>query len=138
MQVVYRLADMADIEKIVEIDGLHRHNHIENAVRRNECFVAEEAGQIIGFAILNYAFFEYGFIELLIIAEKYRRRGIGGSMLEYLFRECKTEKLFTSTNESNVPMQELLSKTGFTRCGQIDALDDGDPELFFVRRKVLI
>jgi RimJ/RimL family protein N-acetyltransferase len=55
--------------------------------------------------------------------------------MDYLFAECKTPKLFTSTNQSNKPMQKLLGKTGFTFCGQIDALDEGDPEMFYVKQK---
>ena len=43
------------------------------------------------------------------------------------------EKLWTSTNQSNAPMCALLSRLGFILSGQIDNLDDGDPELVFVR-----
>jgi hypothetical protein len=32
-------------------------------------------------------------------------------------------------------MRGLLGKSGFIPCGHIDALDEGDPELFFVRKK---
>ena len=84
---------------------------------------------------MNYHFFDFGFVDLLIVAEEHRRRGIGVALLDYLSRQCKTEKLFTSTNESNTPMRKLLVKAGFIPCGQIDALDDGDPELFFVKKK---
>jgi hypothetical protein len=45
-------------------------------------------------------------------------------------------RLFTSTNRSNELMRKLLGKAGFTFCGEIDALDEGDPELFFFRKKV--
>ena len=131
-----RLADITDIEQIIQLDNLNRHEQINKAVRHRECYVAEENAEIIGFAIMGYTFFEYGFIELLIVVETRRRQGIGGKMIEYLYRQCMTEKLFTSTNESNTQMQGLLSKTGFVPCGQINALDEGDPELFFVRRKI--
>jgi hypothetical protein len=44
-------------------------------------------------------------------------------------------KLFTSTNRSNLPMQALLAKLGFVQCGEVNELDPGDPELFFVLKK---
>ena len=133
--VTFRMAETADLDRIMQIDNLKRLEHINKAVCHGECYVAEENTKIIGFAILGYKFFEYGFIELLIIAEMRRRQGIGGKFIEYLYGQCVTEKLFTSTNESNTPMRGLLCKTGFVPCGQIDALDEGDPELFFVRKK---
>ena len=86
---------------------------------------------------MNYTFFDNGFIELLRVAEKYRQHGIGSALLNHLFAVCKTQKLFTSTNKSNEPMRKLLEKSGYTFCGQIDALDECDPELFFVKQKAV-
>ena len=40
-------------------------------------------------------------------------------------------KLFTSTNQSNTPMQALLALLGYVRSGVIDNLDPGDPELVY-------
>jgi GNAT superfamily N-acetyltransferase len=134
-EIFCRKATTADIERIIQIDHMHRHEQISMAVFKEECYVAEDAAQIIGFAIMDYSFFSCGFVALLIVKEEYRRRGIGAALLDYLFQQCKTEKLFTSTNESNAPMRGLLKKSGFIPCGQIDALDEGDPELFFVRKK---
>jgi GNAT superfamily N-acetyltransferase len=136
LPVTYRIADAADIERITRIDNLNRREQISGAVQHGECFDAEEAARIVGFAVMDYSFFDYGIVKLLITAEKHRRQGVGRSMIAYLFRRCKTEKLFVSTNESNAPVRGLLSKTGFVPCGRIDALDEGDPELFFVRRKI--
>jgi N-acetylglutamate synthase-like GNAT family acetyltransferase len=114
---------------------LHRREKIATAIHNGECYVAKEAASIIGFAIMSYHFFELGFIDLLIVAEEHRHSGIGIALLDYLSNQCKTDKLFSSTNESNLPMRGLLAKTGFIHCGQIDALDECDPELFFVKRK---
>lgn len=133
--ILCRKATNVDIEKIIQIGHIHEREQIYKAVLQEECHIAEEAAQIIGFAIMSFSFFNCGFIELLIVAEEHRRRGTGAALLDYLFRQCKTEKLFTSTNESNAPMRGLLAKSGFIPCGQIDALDEGDPELFFVRKK---
>jgi 8-oxo-dGTP pyrophosphatase MutT (NUDIX family)/GNAT superfamily N-acetyltransferase len=136
-EYVFQQAVMADFEQIIRIDNLNRSDKIRRAIEQGDCFVAGSKSHILGFAIMNYSFFDNGFIELLVIAEVHRRRGIGSAMLMYLYRHCKTEKLFISTNESNSPMRRLLAKTGFAPCGKIDALDDGDPELFFVRKKVV-
>jgi hypothetical protein len=46
---------------------------------------------------------------------------------------AQTPKLFTSTNLSNLPMQALLAKLGYSLCGVINELDDNDPELVYVK-----
>ena len=42
-------------------------------------------------------------------------------------------KLFTSTNRSNAPMQSLLAKLGYRPSGVIENLDEGDPELVYMK-----
>ena len=42
-----------------------------------------------------------------------------------------TSEAVHPTNRSNLPMQRLLLNAGFVASGQIDNLDDGDPEQVF-------
>jgi len=44
--------------------------------------------------------------------------------------------MFTSTNRSNLAMQSLLRREGWLFSGELDGLDEGDPELVFHRRCV--
>ncbi|WZB72100.1 hypothetical protein WJ968_11125 [Achromobacter xylosoxidans] len=46
---------------------------------------------------------------------------------------CDTAKLFTSTNQSNVAARRLMAKAGFVPSGMIENLDEGDPELVYVK-----
>ena len=129
-------AKEADLSKVIKIDPFLRTDLISCSIKNGGCYVAVQDSVIAGFAFLNYSFFNNGFIELLIVDENYRKRGIGTALLNHLFEKCVTEKLFTSTNQSNEPMKKLLLKSGFILSGQIYSLDEGDPELFFVRKKV--
>lgn len=45
--------------------------------------------------------------------------------------QSKTQKIFTSTNQSNTATQQLLIKAGFIPSGYIENLDDNDPELIY-------
>jgi hypothetical protein len=49
-------------------------------------------------------------------------------------QRCKTAKLFTSTNQSNKPMQVLLNRLGYRPSGVIENLDEGDPELVYMKQ----
>ena len=45
-------------------------------------------------------------------------------------RQSGLYRLFTSTNVSNLPMQQLLQHAGWSATGILHGLDEGDPELF--------
>jgi GNAT superfamily N-acetyltransferase len=64
----------------------------------------------------------------------YRRSGAGAALVKYLESHCQTPKIFTSTNLSNLPMQSLLAKLGYTLSGVIHNLDEGDPEIVYFKR----
>lgn len=63
--------------------------------------------KIAGYGVLHYHFFGCGFIELLMVEPALRGQGVGSA---------------------------LLLRQRFVLSGQVDNLDDGDPELFYFRR----
>jgi len=73
-------------------------------------------------------------IDMLYIHPKHQRKGIGAKLIRHSEVLCKTEKLFTSTNQSNLPMRKLLKKLGYVQSGFIDNLDAGDPEIVYFKR----
>jgi GNAT superfamily N-acetyltransferase len=84
--------------------------------------------------VLNYNFFHNGNIDMLYVHSDHRRRGAGAALLRHLESQCKTPKLFTSTNLSNLPMQSLLAKLEYVVSGVIHNLDEGDPEIVYFKR----
>ena len=134
-KVTLRLATKEDKSLIITFDDYCRkvEEKIAKAISDKECFMALAGSAAVGFVIFDYRFFERGWMELLILDEKYRGKGIGGQVFDLICEQCKTDKLFTSTNRSNLPMQKALTKSGFTFAGKIDGLDEGDPELFYYK-----
>lgn len=141
-----RTASKKDTSSVVAIDyALDKVEHIEQkreqkikkAILENECYVILTASSIVGFVIFDYRFFDQGWIELIIIDEKYRGKGIAGQAFELICKQSKTNKVFTSTNNSNIPMQKALTKAGFTFAGELIGLDDGDPELFYFKKNIV-
>jgi GNAT superfamily N-acetyltransferase len=107
---------------------------IASRIAAGECFVAELDGEIAAYAVLHHHFFHDGMIDMLIVAAHWRRQDIARELLRYLAGQCRSEKLWTSTNLSNQPMQALLAGEGFRMSGFIEGLDDGDPELIYHKR----
>jgi GNAT superfamily N-acetyltransferase len=136
--MIIRQATEADIPDIMAIDHIafeedDRKRHIEKWVLEGNVLIALDGADLIGYAVLEYTFFFQGFIAMLLVRPSNRRKGVGASLISHLERNCKTSKLFTSTNESNKPMQELMVKMGYQPSGTVYNLDEGDPELFYFK-----
>jgi ribosomal protein S18 acetylase RimI-like enzyme len=118
-------------DQIAQQSG-ERKAFIRRAVLGQNCHVAVDT-QVIGYAVLEYSFFEMGFVSMLYVHPERRHSGVGAALMRQLESLCRTPKLFTSTNLSNLPMQALLAKLGYKLSGVIHDLDEGDPELVYVK-----
>lgn len=140
-QTQVRIAQSVDIDSIVELDPIARREpgrrtFIAQAVAAGQCWAAtaaEDASALVGYGVLDRSFFGHDFIPLIVVKRSARRRGVATAIMRTLELQCQGGKLFTSTNRSNIAMRQLLGRLGFIRSGQIENLDDGDPELVFVK-----
>jgi len=131
-----RDAMASDCDAIVSVDHALQNEPArvafsERSLRSATCLVAEREGRVIAYGVLEYSFFDNGFVSMVYVAEPERRHGVGRALLEELAERCATPKLFTSTNESNRPMQQLLHLLGYVPSGVVENLDPDDPELFY-------
>jgi GNAT superfamily N-acetyltransferase len=128
-----RVAGTAHIDAVLGIDHVtERADEVRTAIDRSRCLVAERAGELIGFCI-GGQFFGFDFLDLLLVAAHQRRQGAGTALVTAWEMRAETTKLFTSTNESNVPMQRLCEHLGYVRSGFIENLDEGDPEVIYFK-----
>ena len=137
--IVIEKAKEGDFEHVCSLDCMvlgdsSRRDLLDNAIKAGQCLVARVDECVVGFAVLNQSFYGNGFIALLIVNPEHRRRGVATALIRHIESVCPTEKLFTSTNESNEPMQRLCETLGFVRSGYIENLDAGDPEIIFFKQ----
>lgn len=128
-----------DINALCTLDDIaqreeERREFIRREVAAGDCFVAVIDETVVGYGVLNYTFYDNGWIDMIYIHSDYRRRGVGTALLRHLELHCRTPKLFTSTNGSNLEMQSLLAKLGYEPSGVIHNLDEGDPEFVYFKR----
>ena len=129
-----------DIEALCALDLIarqasERREFIRREVVSGNCFVAVTNETVIGYGVLNYTFFSTnGCIDMLYVHSEHRRCGAGAALLRHMESLCRTPKLFTSTNLSNLRMQSLLAKLEYELSGVIHNLDEGDPEIVYFKR----
>jgi GNAT superfamily N-acetyltransferase len=133
-----RAAVTSDLAALLAFDHFasprnNRAATLRRGIEVGKCWVMEVDKKPIGYGLLKEGFFGFDFIEVIYVEVSARRHGIGTALTERLERECKTPKLFTSTNESNAAMRGLLERRGYRSSGIIHNLDADDPELIFVK-----
>ncbi len=132
-------ATESDLNALCAIDRLiigsgERRSFLSGAIASRHCFKASIDGQPRGFMVLEETFYGHAFISFLIVHPGHRREGIASALIEHAESIAPTDKLFTSTNESNVEMQYLCEALGFVRSGNIENLDEEDPEIVYFKQ----
>jgi len=134
-----RRAEPNDVPVICTFDHIaqterDRRLFIRNAVHDGIAQVAMIDGVVVGYTVLEHSFFSRGFIAMLYVHPDHRRTGVGTALIRHAEGICRSDRIFTSTNQSNLPMQALMDKLGYRQSGIVDDLDPGDPELFYSRQ----
>lgn len=141
MELHLRVATTADLATLVALDSVaasdpQRAVQIHHWLAAGYVHIAERDGASLGYRVLHRQFFGEAFVAMLMVASGQRRQGVASALLSDAIAAQGHAKLFTSTNQSNMPMQGLLQRSGFEQCGIVHGLDEGDPELIYryVRR----
>ena len=128
-----RLATESDLEDIACVDA-DRRALVSQAIAEKGCWVAGRDDLPEGYLVLSHRhFFGRDFVSLLAVKASARRRGLASALFQAAETSATTRQLFTSTNQSNHPMQALLESRGYRNAGVIDHLDLDDPEIVFVK-----
>jgi N-acetylglutamate synthase-like GNAT family acetyltransferase len=142
MRGIVRGATLKDLEAVLEFDtraqvSAERRSLLSAQLQFAEVIIFEQEGRVLGYVALRpHSFFERDFVELLAVAVNERRQGIGSLLLQQCVDLSSTKRIFTSTNQSNLPMIALLEKRGWEFSGQLEGIDDGDPELIYYKDSV--
>jgi ribosomal protein S18 acetylase RimI-like enzyme len=114
--------------------GQPRAALLGSRVLAGEVLIFEERGRLLAYAVVrSKSFFGRDFVELLCVGTEERRRGIGGRLLDEAVATASSERIFTSTNESNTAMRGLLQRQRWHLSGKLEGMDEHDPELVFYR-----
>ncbi|WCH49737.1 MULTISPECIES: GNAT family N-acetyltransferase [unclassified Lysinibacillus] len=116
------------------IGDASRTEEIQQAIEEKRCLLYQSTDNIAGFLLFTNDFFGYSFISLVIVKPSERRKGVASALMKAYMQMAKTSKVFSSTNQSNKRMQQLFHNLGFVKSGVIDNLDEGDPEIIYMKQ----
>ena len=130
-----RSATAADARLMAALDpqAARRAALLAELLPLGHSWIAEAEGSPLGYALVSRRFFSRPFVELLFVDPAGRRQGVGIALMAACEAAHDGDVLFTTTNQSNAPMQALLAKAGYRPSGVILNLDPGDAELVYVK-----
>jgi GNAT superfamily N-acetyltransferase len=128
----------SDIDRLAEVDlrlagDAAQRAHLSELLDAGLSWMATAREGPLGFAVVTRHFFGFPFVDLIFVHQDHRRAGVARALLAHCEAAHTADRIFTSTNASNAPMRALMDRMQWRPCGEIDALDPGDPELFFVK-----
>ena len=172
--MIFRKACKKDIDAITEIyEDVHTEEEAgravigwkrsvyptrqtaEQSLQREDLFVAEESGQVMGAAIINqqqvdvYADADWRFeapdtevmvLHTLVISPRGAGKGVGSAFVEFyeryaLEKNCRYPRM--NTNEKNSVARRLYKKLGYEERGIVDCVFNGldDVRLVYLEKK---
>jgi GNAT superfamily N-acetyltransferase len=129
----HHLDPMVEISK-VSAPKWYKKSYLRKAIREKRALVALVGRVPGGFLIWSRDFYGYYFIDLIVVHPEVRRRGAARAMIEWMEKKVSGNKLFSSTNRSNVRMQKLLKSMRYQKVGWISNVDRGDPEWIYYKK----
>lgn len=123
-------------------DGYPREEQIRRDLKLEQLYVCREDGRIVGVfcyflgnepdyrEIFEGAWLQdspYGVVHRIAVVTG--SRGVGSDCLHYAFSRCGNLRI--DTHRDNIPMQKLLAKNGFQRCGIIYLTKDGSERIAY-------
>jgi ribosomal-protein-alanine N-acetyltransferase len=112
-----RAADLSEVTTLYELDNAlftdpWSEDNIRSAVLLKNVFVYEVYGEIAGYMFIGGDRYEID-ISVLAVVEKYRRRGIAKSLINFIIEKNPEAVLWLEVREQNNAARKLYENIGF-------------------------
>jgi ribosomal-protein-alanine N-acetyltransferase len=113
-----KAADLSEVTTLCELDNAlftdpWSEDNIRSAVLLKNVFVYEVCGEIAGYMFISGDRYEID-ISVLAVVEKYRRRGIAKSLINFNIEKNPEAVLWLEVREQNNAARKLYENFGFT------------------------
>ena len=136
--VTVRLANQSDLD-FVSQDGYLSKEEVFWKIKRKECFVLSVDSNLAGYLRLEFLWSLVPFIALILIKERYQKKGYSRDLLGFVEKTLKNrgyEVLFSSSQADEPTPQAWHRHIGFEECGVINGINEGGVGEIFFRKKL--
>jgi ribosomal protein S18 acetylase RimI-like enzyme len=107
---------------------------VQAAMNRGQLLVAPDGDAVVGVLAFRTDWFACTFVLLVSVLPDERRKGVARRLFEAVEARSPGPRIFSSTEETNVPAIRMHRALGFVESGYIDNLPQGHRELLFYKR----
>ena len=107
---------------------------VQAAKNRGQLLVAPDGDVVVGMLAFRTDWFACTFVTLVSVLPDEQRKGVARRLFEAVEARSPGPRLFSSTEETNVPAIRMHRALGFVESGYIDNLPQGYRELLFYKR----
>ena len=136
--VTVRLAENSDLD-FVSQDGYLSKEEVFWKIKRKECFVLSVDGNLAGYLRLEFLWSLVPFIALILIKERYQKKGYSRDLLGFVEKTLKNkgyEVLYSSSQADETIPQAWHRHIGFEECGVINGINKGGVGEIFFRKQL--
>jgi predicted GNAT superfamily acetyltransferase len=135
--ITVRPAGSSDLDWLVENDGHLDTGTLTAKVAASEVLVAEVDGERAGLLRFDQLWSAVPFIAQVRVSNEFRRAGVGRALVNTLADQAQTHGatfiLSSATADESQP-QAWHGAVGFTVCGELSGINDGDVAEVVYRR----
>jgi len=116
-----RLATQDDLDFLDQHDRVLTRTTLAYKIERNEVYVVEREGKLIGWARYNLFCDLFPFLTLIYIVEGHRRQGFGSQLMRYWEQEMKAKghRVLLTSTQANEDAQHFYRRIGYADTGAI-------------------
>ena len=133
-----RWAAQADLE-FVSQDGFIPREVVTRKIDQRECLIVEMDCQPAGYLRLEYLWSLVPYIALIYIQKEHRKQGCSRVLLDFVIRRLQEQGhhwLYSSSQADEPEPQAWHRHMGFTECGVINGINEGEVGEIFFRRSI--
>jgi N-acetylglutamate synthase-like GNAT family acetyltransferase len=135
--VTARYATASDLAFVAQ-DGYLAERVVRRKVEAGDVFVAERAGERVGYLRLEHLWAKVPYVELIRVLAPHRRRGVGRALLAFVEADAAARGhavLYSSSQADESEPQAWHRRMGFEECGFLAGVNEGGVgEVFFRKR----
>ncbi len=132
--MIIKVSSESDLHFLKTYDRHLSPKELEYSVQRQRVYIAVQNGVPVGWLRWNLFWDNIPFMNMLYIAEAYRKQGIGRSLVTFWEQEMRKQgyNFVMTSSQSDEQGQHFYRKLGFTDAGAL-LLRDEPTEIVFVK-----